>query len=49
MLWLYIAGLVMLLGSEINYLVKHHSSEGKAKGEKHEHTKKGGPARPPPR
>jgi membrane protein len=34
MLWLYITGLVILLGSEINALVEHHSSEGKNKGEK---------------
>lgn len=33
MLWLYIAGLVILLGSEINALVEHHSAEGKEKGE----------------
>lgn len=34
MLWLYIAGLVMLLGSEINALVEHYAPEGKEKGEK---------------
>jgi len=34
MLWLYIAGLVLLLGSEINSLIEHYSPEGKAKGEK---------------
>ena len=36
MLWLYIAGLVILLGSEINALVEHYSPEGKEKGEKKE-------------
>jgi membrane protein len=36
MLWLYIAGLVILLGSEINVLVEHYSAEGKQKGEKRE-------------
>jgi membrane protein len=38
MLWLYIAGLVILIGSEINALVEHYSSEGEAerKGEKKE-------------
>lgn len=36
MFWLYIAGLVILLGSEINALVEHHSAEGKNKGEKRE-------------
>ena len=33
MLWLYIAGLSILLGSEINALVEHHASGGKDKGE----------------
>ena len=33
MLWLYIAGLSILLGSEINALVEHHAREGKDKGE----------------
>ena len=36
MLWLYIAGLVILLGSEINALVEHYSPEGKEKGEKNQ-------------
>jgi membrane protein len=34
MLWLYIAGIVVLLGSEINALVEHYSAGGKQKGEK---------------
>lgn len=34
MLWLYIAGLVILIGSEINSLIEHYSPEGKRKGEK---------------
>ena len=34
MLWLYIAGLVLLLGSEINSLAEHYAPEGKQKGEK---------------
>lgn len=33
MLWLYIAGLVILIGSEINALLEHYSPEGKRKGE----------------
>lgn len=33
MLWLYIAGLSILLGSEINALVEHHAAGGKEKGE----------------
>jgi len=33
MLWLYIAGLVILLGSEVNALVEHHAAAGKEKGE----------------
>lgn len=36
MLWLYITGLVVLLGSEVNALVEHYSPEGKDKGEKQE-------------
>ena len=34
MLWLYIAGFVILVGSEINALLEHHSPYGKRKGEK---------------
>jgi membrane protein len=29
MLWLYVAGLVILIGSEVNALVEHHRPEGK--------------------
>jgi membrane protein len=36
MLWLYIVGLVILIGSEINALVEHYDPEGKVKGEKEE-------------
>ncbi|MEJ7932236.1 YihY/virulence factor BrkB family protein [Ramlibacter sp. AN1015] len=34
MMWLYIAGLVMLIGSEINVLYEHHAPEGKQIGER---------------
>lgn len=34
MLWLYIAGIVILLGSEVNALIEHYHSEGKNKGQK---------------
>lgn len=55
MLWLNIAGLVILLGSEVNALVEHYSPEGKVKGEKvegengaaaHEDNAKGRPPLP---
>jgi membrane protein len=36
MLWLYIAGLVILIGAEVNSLVEHYSPRGKEKGEKKE-------------
>jgi membrane protein len=36
MLWLYITGLVLLLGSEINVVIEHHHPEGKKRGEKRE-------------
>jgi membrane protein len=42
MLWLYIAGLVILIGSEINALLEHYSSKGKRKGEKKEGQRRGG-------
>lgn len=42
MLWLYIAGLVILIGSEINSLLEHYSPEGKRKGEKKEGKRRGG-------
>ena len=32
--WLYITGLVILLGSEVNALVEHYSARGKEKGHK---------------
>jgi membrane protein len=44
MLWLYIVGLVLLLGSEVNSLVEHYSAKGKQKGEKAEPSE--GAARP---
>jgi membrane protein len=36
MLWLYIAGFMILLGSEVNALIEHYSASGKEKGEKEE-------------
>jgi membrane protein len=46
MFWLYIAGLVILIGSEINALVEHYSPEGKVKGEKAEGDHQGRPLHP---
>lgn len=48
MLWLYIAGLVILLGSEINALVEHYAPGGKEKGEKAEGRQPGKATSPPP-
>jgi membrane protein len=42
MMWLYIVGLVILIGSEINALVEHYSPKGKRKGEKEEGEHPGG-------
>jgi membrane protein len=42
MLWLYILGLVLLVGSEINAILEHQSAGGKRKGEKEESGQPGG-------
>jgi membrane protein len=36
LLWFYIAGFVILLGSEVNALLEHYNPEGKVKGQKRE-------------
>jgi membrane protein len=48
MLWLYILGLVLLVGSEINALAEHYSAHGKRKGEKEEGDRPGGSLRDEP-
>jgi membrane protein len=48
MLWLYITGLVILVGSEINVLLEHCRAEGKRKGEKKEGERRGGDPGPKP-
>jgi membrane protein len=42
MLWMNIAGLVILLGSEVNAVTEHYSAHGKRKGERHEGERRGG-------
>jgi membrane protein len=52
MLWLYIAGVMILIGSEINALIEHYSPDGKKKGEKVEgegYTSETSFRSPPPR
>jgi membrane protein len=51
LLWLFITGWVLLLGSELNALFEHHLAEGKQKGEKREPPEGTGPGKrrgPPP-
>jgi membrane protein len=44
MLWLYITGIAILFGSEVNALIEHHAPEGKEKGEHAEGEKERSPA-----
>jgi membrane protein len=44
MLWLYIVGLTILLGSEVNALLEHHAHDGKLKGERVEGESRHDPA-----
>lgn len=34
LLWLYVSGIVILLGSEVNSLLEHYAQGGKRKGER---------------
>jgi membrane protein len=43
MLWLYITGITILFGSEVNALIEHHAPEGKEKGEHAEGEKERNP------
>lgn len=48
LMWLYLTGWVILLGSEINALVEYYSAAGKRKGEKQESGRAGAPLHPRP-
>jgi len=48
MLWLYIAGLVILVGSEINVLLEHYRAAGQRKGEQQAGTRRGDDPGPKP-
>lgn len=43
LLWLFISGLIIIVGAEINAVVEHSSKEGKEEGEKHEGEKERNP------
>ena len=43
MTWFYITGFIYLMGGEVNAILEHRSSEGKAKG-----ARAAGKAAPPP-
>jgi membrane protein len=47
MLWLYAAGLVLLIGSEVNVVFEKHVPEGKERGQKRLPENEGVKARPP--